>query len=35
MEDTEKKYVKRTQRDYPIPFKLSVVEEITRDHHRV
>ena len=28
MEGTENKYVKRTQKDYPMPFKLAVVREV-------
>lgn len=30
MEETKHKYVKRTQRDYPMPFKLAVVQEVER-----
>ena len=30
MEETKHKYVKRTQRDYSMPFKLSVVQEVER-----
>lgn len=30
METKEPKYVKRTQRDYSLPFKLSVVQEVER-----
>ena len=28
MEETKHKYVKRTQRDYSMPFKLAVVQEV-------
>ena len=28
MEGTENKYVKRTQKDYPMPFKMAVVREV-------
>lgn len=28
MEGTERKYVKRTQKDYPMPFKMAVVREV-------
>ena len=28
MEKTENKYVKRTQKDYPMPFKMAVVREV-------
>lgn len=28
MEGTEHKYVKRTQKDYPMPFKMAVVREV-------
>lgn len=30
MKETKHKYVKRTQRDYSMPFKLSVVQEVER-----
>ena len=30
MKETKHKYVKRTQRDYTIPFKLAVVQEVER-----
>ena len=30
MKETKDKYVKRTQRDYTIPFKLAVVQEVER-----
>ena len=30
MEKTKQEYVKRTQRDYSIPFKLAVVQEVER-----
>ena len=30
MEDIKDKYVKRTQRDYSMPFKLAVVQEVER-----
>lgn len=30
MEETKHKYVKRTQRDYSMPFKLAVVQEVER-----
>ena len=30
MKETKQKYVKRTQRDYPMPFKMAVVEEVER-----
>lgn len=28
MEETENKYVKRTQKDYPMHFKMAVVREV-------
>ena len=30
MEETKQEYVKRTQRDYTMPFKLAVVQEVER-----
>ena len=30
MKETKQKYVKRTQRDYPMPFKMAVVQEVER-----
>ena len=30
MKETKQKYVKRTQRDYTMPFKMAVVEEVER-----
>lgn len=30
MKETKQEYVKRTQRDYPMPFKMAVVEEVER-----
>ena len=30
MKETKDKYVKRTQRDYPMPFKVAVVQEVER-----
>ncbi len=30
MEDTKQEYVKRTQRDNPMPFKMAVVQEVER-----
>ena len=30
MEDTKQEYVKRTQRDNPMPFKMVVVQEVER-----
>lgn len=32
MEKTETKYVKRTQKDYSMSFKLSVVQEYEKPH---
>ena len=30
MKETKQEYVKRTQRDYPMPFKMAVVQEVER-----
>ena len=30
MKETKQEYVKRTQRDYTMPFKMAVVEEVER-----
>ena len=30
MKETKQEYVKRTQRDYSMPFKMAVVEEVER-----
>ena len=30
MKETKHKFVKRTQRDYSMPFKLAVVQEVER-----
>lgn len=30
MEEAKQEYVKRTQRDYPMPFKMAVVLEVER-----